>query len=88
MGVTKLQSRGQLTIPARVRRMFGWEPGDAITFAARSDGVLELRALKTHSVRELVEKYSQEGTAPEIDTLRQEAEDTAFRERFGPGGAS
>lgn len=88
MGVTKLQARGQLTIPARIRRAFGWAPGDAITFTTRPDGVLELRALKTHSISALIEKYSQAGTAPDVHALRQEASDIIFHERFGNRGPS
>lgn len=88
MGVTKLQARGQVTIPARIRRAFGWRPGDAITFTARPDGVLELRVLKTHSISELVEKYSQAGTAPDIRALRQKVGDIIFHERVGNGGPS
>lgn len=82
MGLTTLQSRGQLTIPAHIRRAFDWNPGDSIAFNARPDGVLELRVLKRHSVQELLEKYSLDGVAPDLEDLRHAAADDQFLKKF------
>lgn len=82
MGITTLQSRGQLTIPVEIRRACGWEPGDSITFSAKPNGVVELRAIKRQNVRDVVRKYSQDGIAPNLDELRQSASDDLIREKL------
>lgn len=86
MGVTTLQSRGQLTVPANIRRAYGWNPGDSITFTARPDGVVELRAIKRHTVHDLLEKYSQEGVAPDLGDLRQAGIDDQILQKYPVGG--
>jgi len=42
MEITTMTSKGQITIPAPVRRALGVRPGDRIEFKLRADGVVEL----------------------------------------------
>lgn len=45
-------SKGQITIPAEVRKAMGLEPGERVVFSRLDDGTTVMRA-KTRSIREL-----------------------------------
>jgi antitoxin PrlF len=47
-----LTSKGQITIPAHIRRALGLTTRDRVTFTLMPDGTVVLRA-KTKSIREL-----------------------------------
>jgi len=68
MGLTKVQARGQITIPAEVRRAGNIETGDTVLVKVLGDGRLELRVLpgfkKNH-----VERYMVPGVAPDKESL-------------------
>lgn len=82
MGTAKLQPRGQITIPAEIRRTLGWKPGDSISFGTTPDGVLQLRVIKRLPVRELLQKYRVEGDAPDLEMLRQDVAEQIAREKL------
>jgi len=46
MGVAKVTSKNQITIPADVRDAFGVEPGDELVFFHKLDGGLGVRVRK------------------------------------------
>lgn len=46
MGVAKVTSKNQITIPADVRDAFGVEPGDELVFFRKLDGGLGVRVRK------------------------------------------
>jgi antitoxin PrlF len=52
MSTGTMTSKGQITIPADVRRALGLRPGSRVAFVQRGDGVFELRR-ETGSVRSL-----------------------------------
>ena len=45
-------SKGQITIPADVRKAMGLEPGERVVFSRLEDGTTVMRA-KTRSIRDL-----------------------------------
>ena len=51
-GTTVLTSKGQVTVPANVRRRLGLEPGHRLTFTVLADGTTVMRA-KTRSIGDL-----------------------------------
>jgi AbrB family looped-hinge helix DNA binding protein len=49
----KLTSKGQITLPAQLRRALGLKPGDEVTFVKRKDGEFYIRP-RTHSIADLL----------------------------------
>lgn len=45
--MTKVTKKGQVTIPAAVRRAMGVKPGDRVEFTALSDSTARLDAMRT-----------------------------------------
>jgi antitoxin PrlF len=52
MPTSTVTSKGQITIPAEVRRELGLHPGSRVDFVRNEDGIYEFR-VKTGSVRAL-----------------------------------
>jgi antitoxin PrlF len=50
--VSKMTSKGQVTIPKRVRDHFGLKAGSEVEFAVGRDGELVVKAAKQHSKKE------------------------------------
>lgn len=48
-----LSSKGQITVPAALRALFGWRTGDAIDFVVYEDGARVELVAKRNSVRNL-----------------------------------
>jgi antitoxin PrlF len=46
---TNLTSKGQVTVPKRVRDYLGLKPGAAVTFHRLATGEIALRAAKSHA---------------------------------------
>lgn len=42
MGSSTMTSKGQITVPAQLRRLLGLRAGDRVEFRVRADGVVEL----------------------------------------------
>lgn len=74
MSIVRVQSRGQITIPRRIREACGIEPGsellvyfeDALTFGCR---VLP----KPADLGEILERYTVDGPGVDVEALREEA---------------
>ena len=82
MALSKLLSRGQVTVPRAIRQQAGLEPGDLLTFRVTDAGTVEIKALPRLTVDELVELYPIEGPIDEtVDREQWEAE--AANEAFG-----
>lgn len=48
MSIVSVTSKGQVTIPVKVRRALGIEPGAKVTFTAKN-GVAQLEIVKRHA---------------------------------------
>lgn len=57
MSTTTVQSRGQITLPAEVRRRAGIEPGTVLIVRAVRPGEIRLIALPSLTPHELRERY-------------------------------
>jgi antitoxin PrlF len=58
-----ITSKGQVTVPKRIRDELGVKPGDRVTFTAMPDGVVIMRA-KTRSIDDLAGILFDEGREP------------------------
>lgn len=61
MAVTKVQSRGQITLPRSVRQRAGVQPGDTVTLTVAGPGKVELNVLPRLSLAETFERWRIEG---------------------------
>lgn len=52
MSEATITSKGQITIPADIRKAMGWSAQDRVVFTSLSDGSVVMRA-KTRSIAEL-----------------------------------
>ena len=80
--MTKLTKKGQLTIPARVRRAMGVKPEDRVEFTALTDSTARLDAMRTKLrpiSHERAEKLMEERTRS-----ASESEPDTNRKRVGP----
>lgn len=61
MAVTRVQSRGQITLPRSIRQRAGVQPGDTVTFTVAGPGKVELKVLPRLSLAETFERWRIEG---------------------------
>ncbi len=73
--MTKVTKKGQVTIPAAVRRAMGVKPGDRVEFTALSDSTARLDAMRTRlrpisheRAEKLMEERTRSASASEPDT--------------------
>ena len=71
MSVSKIKSRGQITVPKEVRQKAGIEPGDVLTFEVTGPGEIRLRSLPRLRLAEALERYRIETP---VDDLADRAE--------------
>jgi AbrB family looped-hinge helix DNA binding protein len=82
MRITRVQTRGQVTLPSEARRRAGIKPGDAVRIEAVGPGEIRLRALPSLSPRALRERYPIEGPI-DIPRDREAWYDDAARDVLG-----
>lgn len=65
MGFSKVQARGQVTLPTDVRRAAGVAPGDTVIIEAAGKGKVHITAVGTHEPLDSVfKRYSGPGAVP------------------------
>jgi len=69
MEVVKLSAKGQIVIPARIRKELGLEAGDILLVEQKHEAVLLKPATKLAKLRGIDRS---EGASEEVDTLREE----------------
>lgn len=66
MGLSRVQSRGQVTISAEVRKAAGIQPGDVVLFEAVGAGKVSLTVLPGREpLKEVFRRYGGPGVVPE-----------------------
>jgi len=68
MATATVSSKGQITIPARVRASLGLQPGDRVEFVEMEAGQFAIRAA-THSVKTLKGMIRRPETAVSIEDM-------------------
>lgn len=75
MGLSRVQSRGQVTISAEVRKAAGIQPGDVVFFEAVGVGKVSLTVLPGREpLKEVFRRYGGPGVVPENLWERVEAD--------------
>jgi len=69
MTTTTLSSRGQIVIPAEVRRHVGWVPSDQITVTVAGDSseVVLRKKESLEAMSDRLSRYVKPGTTPLLD---------------------
>lgn len=81
MSMARVQARGQVTIPHDIREACGVAPGTDLMFVKTGPTTFECWVLPPPlSLREIFDKYSVEGVAPDIEQLLEEMGDDLARE--------
>lgn len=57
MAVSKVLTRGQVTLPREIRKAAGIRPGDLVSFTVAEPGRVELRVLPRMTLADLLERY-------------------------------
>ncbi len=82
--MTRVQARGQITLPQEVRKEAGIAPGDAVLIEATGPGTVEVRVLPRLTLAETFERYKI--TEPIGDSWDPEAwYDEAAKDVLGSG---
>lgn len=87
MRTTKVQPRGQITLPTGVRRQADIRPGDIVIIRVIGPKRLELEVERTMTLEEALERWQSAEPLPEWSRVVHEAEAAqaeAFLEREGP----
>jgi AbrB family looped-hinge helix DNA binding protein len=74
MSFTKMQARGQITIPRDVRKKLQLRPGDVLSLFVTGPETVEMRILPRRSFADLREQYRIDATAHEIDEFLRKGE--------------
>ncbi len=83
MSVAKVQARGQVTVPQEVRDLCGIAPGTELLFVPTGPHVFECRVLPAQrALMDLVERFTVEGVAPDLEILRHDMGEAIIRERL------
>jgi AbrB family looped-hinge helix DNA binding protein len=78
----KIQSRGQITLPAEIRKRVGMEPGDTVAISIYGPNEIRIRSIKPMSIEEAKAKYPLDESTVGVDfnTIRELAESVAADE--------
>ena len=83
MSVAKVQARGQVTVPQEIRDLCGIEPGAELLFVPTGPHVFECRVLPAQrALMDLVERFTVQDVAPDLEKLRREMGEAIIRERM------
>lgn len=83
--VMKLQERGQVTLPRKLREDLGLQPGDSVLAVPDGPGIYRLERLEPMSIYDMYERWgNKEPTSSEvvermIEAAREEEADEAAR---------
>jgi len=79
MPIAKVQSRGQVTLPSKLRKKIGCRPGDTLVIEATGPGEARLKVLPRLTLQETLEHYRITGPI-DWHRDREEADEQAARE--------
>jgi AbrB family looped-hinge helix DNA binding protein len=74
MRISRVQARGQVTVPQEIREACGIEPGSNLLFLPVGPASFECRVLPRESISEVIERYTVAGAAPHLRALSEAAE--------------
>lgn len=79
--VARVQARGQVTVPREIREACNVGPGIDLFFVQTGPDSFECKVLPPRqSLLEVIDLYAMEGTAPDLDRLREEMGEQMTRE--------
>lgn len=82
MGLSRVQARGQVTLPRDAREAARISPGDTVRVKAVGPGRIEVKVVPRLSLRDLLERYPIEGPV-DVAADHRKWEDEAAKEVLG-----
>lgn len=83
----QVRDRGQITLPKEIRAAYHLDAGTRLLLVPLDDERFEVRVIPTRrSIFELMDLYTQDGEAPNIDAAREALGDTLY-DAIRTGGA-
>ncbi|BCJ87760.1 AbrB/MazE/SpoVT family DNA-binding domain-containing protein [Effusibacillus dendaii] len=84
---TKVSSKGQVVIPAEIRKAIKVEEGDSLAFEVIDQGTLRVRVIRTKPLMSLFGALSARPNQPEMDfqEIRRQARYSMTEKRFSKG---
>ncbi len=70
--ISRVTSKGQVTVPVAIRRALGIGPGDAVVFELRPSGEVAIRPLRRRRLSELAGVLASTRPYPGKDAVRAE----------------
>ncbi|MCL6625327.1 MAG: AbrB/MazE/SpoVT family DNA-binding domain-containing protein [Alicyclobacillus shizuokensis] len=83
--VAKISPKGQVVIPAEIRRALNVREGDKVIFQVTSDGRVELSALPTFTPESVIGILPYHGDMPSFEELRRKAREEMVEKRLKKG---
>lgn len=80
--LSKVQARGQVTLPRAIREAAGVKPGDSVIMRAIGPGTVEIKVLPRLTAAELFERYRIDGPI-DFEKDREIWEAEAAKDIFG-----
>lgn len=82
--ISTISSKGQLTIPAEVRRHLGVQSHDKVAFVIESEGEVKLRVPRYTDIDSVVGKAGSLRTPLSWREMRTIAKEDRMRRKYGP----
>ena len=84
--LSKVQTRGQVTLPRSIRQAAGVKPGDVVLFQPLGPGTVQLKVLPRLTLAEALERYRVEGPIDDARD-RESWQEAAAKDVLGAGDA-
>ena len=86
--ITKVQEKGQVTIPVAFRKLLGVDKGARVQFALNEEGEVTIKPVSVSAVRTAVSSISQyleenDISLEELDAIVDSVQDRIFEEMYG-----
>jgi AbrB family looped-hinge helix DNA binding protein len=86
--ISRVQKKGQVTIPVFVRNLLSLDPGDRVKFVIKDNGDVVLRAvtfIDTLHAIEGIEQYLRDNniTVDDLNKISESVQDRLFEEMYG-----
>jgi AbrB family looped-hinge helix DNA binding protein len=83
---SKLSSKGQVVVPAEIRKQFAAQEGDSLKFIVNDNGEIKLEIVRRKDILDLFGSIHAKGNTEDFEKVRQESRDEHFNKLRGENG--
>ena len=81
--IARVSNKGQITLPAAIRRKLGISPNSQVEVRATEQGILIRPVKPVSELSGILSKYARPGATEDWDTIREQAEKAVAEEVVG-----